>query len=160
LPIYLIGDTANYLKSVYAEPALGEHAPFARLVQRLDEGRTLTSSPVGRYYKRAVDQPMPVGRTSAQAMARLPFGGSVYFLPGVPLRPVNDREGFIGVRVDYLNPLFTSSPYLIGAEGNPGIAALDVLIPRVVLSIAGRPGTSPERLRGAVLASLDLRPLD
>jgi FtsX-like permease family len=160
LPVYLIGDTRNYLKSIYAEPALGEHAPFGQLLQRLDDHRVLASSPMGRYYKRAIDQPMPVGRTSQQVMARLPFGGSVYFLPGVPLRTVNDREGFVSARVDYLNHLFTSSPYLVGAESNPGIASLDVLIPRVVLSIAGKPGTSALQLRDAVLKNLDLQPLD
>ena len=35
---------------------------------------------MGRYYKRTIDQPMPVGRTSGrQTLARLPFGGSVLF---------------------------------------------------------------------------------
>jgi hypothetical protein len=160
LPIYLVRDSTGYLNSIYSEPALGEHGAFADLVRKLDNGRVLTSSPMGRYYKRTVDQPMPVGRTSAQALARVPFGGSVYFLPGVPLRTVNDREGFIGARVDYLNHLFSSSPYLVGAEKNPGLANLDVLIPRVVLSIAGSRGSSPAQLREVVLANIDVQPLD
>src|SRR5215204_2188968 len=115
---------------------------------------------MGRYYKRTIDQPMPIGRTSAQAVARVPFGGSLYFLPAVPLRTVNDREGFIGARVDYLNHLFASSPYLVGSEKNSGFANLDVLIPRVVLSIAGARSASPTQLREAILASLDVQPLD
>jgi len=160
VPIYLIDDTRNYLKAVYSEPALGEHGPFAQLVAGLDYGKVLTSSPMGRYYKRTLDQPMPVGRTSGQNLARLPFGGSIYFLPGVPLRTVNDREGFIGVRVDYLNHLFASSPYLVGAERTPALANLDVLIPRVVISVTGTPGTSSAKLREAVLASLAVQPLD
>ena len=160
LPIYLIHDSRAYLSSVYSEPALGEHGPFAALLERLDDGRVLASSPMGRYYKRAVDQPMPVGRTSAQAVARQPYGGSIYFLPAVPLRTVNDREGFIGARVDYLNHLFASSPYLVGSEKNAGFANLDVLIPRVVLSIAGARSASPTQLREAVLANLDVQPLD
>ncbi len=162
LPVYFTGKSDDYLKSVYSEPVLGEHAPFATLVQRLDDGRVLASSPVGRFYKRTPDQPMPVGRTSGpgQPLARAPFGGSVHFLPGVPLRTVNDREGFISARVDYLNHLFSSSPYLVGAEDNPALANLDVLIPRVVLSIAGKPGTSPAQLRDAVLANLDGPPFD
>ena len=160
LPMYLIGDARGYLKSVYSEAALGEQEPFARLMGRLDEGQVLASSPMGRFYKRAVGQPMPVGRTSARLLARATYGGAVYFLPAVPLRTVNDREGFIGARVDYLNHLFASSPYLIGAENNPALANLDVLIPRVVLSVAGAPRTSPSELRGAVLASLNVQPLD
>jgi len=160
VPIYLIDNTRNYLKAVYSEPALGENGPFAHLMAGLDYGKVLTSTPMGRYYKRTLDQPMPVGRTSGQTLARLPFGGSVYFLPGVPLRTVNDREGFIGVRVDYLNHLFASSPYLVAAERTPALASLDVLIPRVVISVAGASGTSLTALREAVLASLAVQPLD
>jgi ABC-type lipoprotein release transport system permease subunit len=160
VPIYLIDDTRNYLKAVYSEPALGEHGPFAQLVQGLAEGKVITSSPMGRYYKRTLDQPMPVGRMANQALARLPFGGSIYFLPGVPLRTVNDREGFIGARVDYLNHLFASSPYLVAAERTPGLANLDVLIPRVVISVAAASGVSSAALRDAVLANLTIQPLD
>lgn len=155
MPIYFTGDTKAYLDSIYSEATLGEQSSFATLVRRLDDGRVLASIPVGRFYKRTIDQPMPVGRTSKQVIARAPFGGSVYFLPGVPLRTVNDREGFIGARVDYLNHLFASSPYLVGAENNPALADLDVLIPRLVLSIAARPGASATALRDAVVASLD-----
>jgi hypothetical protein len=160
LPVYLMGGADRYLNAVYFEPVLGEQGPFATLVRRLDDGRILASVPVGRFYKRTVDQPMPVGRTSAKTLARAPFGGSLHFLPGVPLRTVNDREGFISARVDYLNHLFASSPYLVGAEANPALANLDVLIPRVVLSIAGTPGVAPGQLRAAVLAVLDSPPFD
>ena len=160
LPMYLIDNPPNYLRAVYSEPALGEQAPFARLLQNMADGRVLASSPVGRYYKRVIDQPMPVGRTSAQAMARLPYGGSVYFLPGVPLRTVNDREGFISARVDYLNHLFTSSPYLVGDENNAALGNLDVLIPRVVVSVARAAGVAPEALGDAVSAALAVAPLD
>ena len=95
----------------------------------------LSSSSVGTFYKKGLDQPMPVGRTTAGTLERAPFGGAVRFLPGVPLRTVNEREGFISARVDYLNHLFTNSPYLIGEASNQSLANLDVLIPRVVLTI-------------------------
>ena len=160
VPIYLIGDARAYLQAVYSEAALGEQAPFAHLIGTLEHGGVLASSPMGRYYKRAIDQPMPVGRTTTRTVARAPFGGSVYFLPGVPLRTVNDREGFITSRVDYLNHLFTSTPYLIGVESDPALVNLDVLIPRVVLSIAGAPGVMAPDLRVALLAGLSLKPLD
>jgi hypothetical protein len=160
VPIYLIDDSRRYLDAIYSEPSLGEQAAFSDLVLRLDQGKVLTSSPMGAYYKRAIDQPMPVGRTTAQAVARAPFAGSVHFLPGVPLRTVNDREGFVSARVDYLNHLFASSPYLVGGARNPTLAGLDVLIPRVVLSIAGTAATSPSELRKAVLGALDMQPLD
>ncbi len=160
LPIYLLHGSAKFLSAIYSEPALGESAPFTSLLKRLDDGRVLASSAVSRFYKRSLDQPMPVGRTAAKTIARAPFGGSVYFLPGTPLRTVNDREGFIGARVDYLNHLFASSPYLIATEGNAALANLDVLLPRVVLTIAATAGTDPARLRDAVLAAMPAPPLD
>jgi len=160
VPIYLVGNTPAYLQTVYSEAALGEQAPFTDLMRALDRGAVLASSPMAHYYRRAIDQAMPVGRTTARSVARVPFGGSVFFLPSVPMRTVNEREGFITARVDYLNHLFTSSPYLIGVESNPAFADLDVLIPRVVLSIAAAPGVTPADLRAAVLASLNFQPLE
>jgi hypothetical protein len=139
---------------------LGESAAFAQLMTRLDEGRVLGSSSVGTFYKRAVNQPMPIGRTTAGKIERAPYGGAVRFLPGMPLRTVNDREGFVSARVDYLNHLFSNSPYLIGAASNPALAELDVLIPRVVLTVAGDPRATTADLKRAVLASLDVQPLD
>lgn len=160
LPMYLLGNTRDYLQSIYSEPPLGEQAPFARLIEGLDGGRVGASTPVGRYYKRAIDQAMPSGRTTTQAMARAPYGGSLYFLPGVPLRTVNDREGFINARVDYLNHLFSSSPYLVATGGNTRLSNLDVLIPRVVLSIARAPGVGTAELRQAVTANLAIQALE
>jgi hypothetical protein len=160
LPIYVLGGGRLHLKSIYYEEALGESGPFAALVQKLDDGKVLSSSSVAKFYKRSLDQPMPIGRTTSGRIERAPFGGAVHFLPGVPLRTVNDREGFISARVDYLNHLFASSPYLVGNSGNPALADLDVLIPRVVLSIAAAPGTSPDALRMAVLPRLEVPPLD
>jgi ABC-type lipoprotein release transport system permease subunit len=160
LPMYLIGDTRGYLDAIYSEPQLGEQAPFGRVIEGLDGARVGASTPVGRYYKRSFDQPMPSGRTVTQAMARAPYGGALHFLPGVPLRTVNDREGFIGARVDYLNHLFASSPYLVAAGDNEKLAQLDVLIPRVVLSIARAPGVGTAELRQAVATNLGIQALD
>src|SRR5204862_7630054 len=85
---------------------------------------------------------------------------AVHFLPGVPLRTVNEREGFISARVDYLNHLFTNSPYLIGGADNPSLADLDVLIPRVVLTVAASGQGSAQQFREAVLKSIEIQPLD
>jgi hypothetical protein len=160
LPIYFTASSAEFLASIYSEPALGESDRFASLLRRLDDGRVIVSSAVSKFYKRTLEQDMPVGRNAAKVMARAPFGGSVYFLPGTPLRTVNDREGFIGARVDYLNHLFAASPYLVSAASNPALANLDVLLPRVVLTITGAAGTDPARLREAVLKAIPAAPLD
>ena len=77
-----------------------------------------------------------------------------------PLRTVNDREGFIGARVDYLNHLFASSPYLVASASNPRFDNLDVLIPRVVLMMTGAPGVTAADLRQTALAAIEATPLE
>ena len=103
---------------------------------------------------------MPIGRNVAQQMERAPFGGSLRFLPGLPLKTVNDREGFISARVDYLNHLFSSSPYLVASATNPHFDKLDILLPRVVLMIVAKPGTSSDALRQRVSDVMGVQPLD
>lgn len=160
LPIYLIPDTSRHLQSVYHEPELGQSAPFTELIRRLGDRKVLSSTSVGAFYKRAIDQPMPVGRTTNGRLERAAYAGAVHFLPGVPLRTVNEREGFVNARVDYLNHLFTNSPYLIGNASNPALADLDVLLPRVVLAVAASGTTSAAEFKQAVLEAIEIQPLD
>ena len=148
LPMYLIADSERHLRTVYHEPELGQGEAFSAVIRRLGESKVLSSSSVGAFYKKRLDEPMPVGRSTAGTLERVPFGGAVRFLPGVPLRTVNEREGFISARVDYLNHLFTNSPYLIGEAGNRSLAHLDVLIPRVVLTVTASGNTTAERISG------------
>ncbi len=160
LPIYLIGDPLAYRAAVHAEQGLGESEPFDALINRLSGDDVLSSSSVTKFYRRAIGGPMPIGRNVAQQMERAPFGGSLRFLPGLPLKTVNDREGFISARVDYLNHLFSSSPYLVASASNPRFDQLDVLLPRVVLMIKADAGVPTERLRQNVRDTLGTVPLD
>ena len=120
----------------------------------------LSSSSVGSFYKKNLDQPMPVGRNINGTLERVPFGGAVRFLPGVPLRTVNEREGFISARVDYLNHLFTNSPYLVGEASNLSLANLDVLIPRVVFTVTASGKGTAAQFQDSVLKTIDIKPLD
>ena len=160
LPIYLLGDALAYRAAVHAEQGLGESENFDPLIARLPKDDILASSSVTKFYKRAIGGPMPIGRNVAQQMERAPFGGSLRFLPGLPLKTVNDREGFISARVDYLNHLFSSSPYLVATANNRHFDHLDILLPRVVLMIAATPGTSSDVLRQRVTDVLTAPPLD
>ena len=72
LPLYMLGDARKYLASAYAEPALGDGGDFASLIKALDDGKVLGSVSVARFYKRAIDQPMPIGRNTQQQMDRAP----------------------------------------------------------------------------------------
>jgi len=160
LPLYVVADAKRHLASVYSEPELGAGGSFAGLMQRLSSQQVLTSTAVSAFYRKAEGQSMPVGRTTDGKLERAAYGGAVHFLPGVPLRTVNEREGFISARVDYLNHLFTNSPFLVGEIGNPALADLDVLIPRVVLTLTASGHESNVAFRDAVLKAIDVRPLD
>ena len=93
LPLYVIADAKRHLASVYSEPELGSGNSFASLMERLAGQQVLTSTAVSSFYRKAAGQPMPVGRTTDGKLERASFGGAVHFLPGVPLRTVNEREG-------------------------------------------------------------------
>ncbi|MBX9738464.1 MAG: hypothetical protein K2X62_00240 [Beijerinckiaceae bacterium] len=160
LPIYLMGDAERHLSATYSEAALGQNGDFAPLVRQLSQSRILASAPVGAFYKKALGEPMPVGRMVDARLQRMPYGGALHFLPGVPLRTVNDREGFVAARVDYLNHLFTNAPYLVGSQNEEALANLDVLVPRVVISVAATPGADGAALRRNVLAAAGVEPLE
>ncbi|MFZ9500140.1 MAG: FtsX-like permease family protein [Beijerinckiaceae bacterium] len=160
LPIYLVPEPARHLEATYSEPTLGQNNDFSGTLRRLNDRRILASAPVGAFYKKSLDEPMPVGRMVDGRLQRMPYGGSLLFLPGAPLRTVNDREGFVAARVDYLNHLFTNAPYLIGAQNEPALADLDVLVPRVIVSIAARSGADISDLRRRSIAAAGLEPLD
>jgi hypothetical protein len=160
LPMYLVPEPKRHLEATYSEPALGQGENFATTLQRLNESRILASAPVGAFYKKAVGEAMPVGRMTDGKLQRMPYGGSLLFLPGMPLRTVNDREGFVAARVDYLNHLFTNAPYLVGAQNEKALADLDILVPRIIVSVAAQPGIDSVDLRKRVIAASGLEPLD
>lgn len=160
LPMYLVDDPERHLAAIYSEPELGQSGDFNTLVRQLGAGRTLGSSSVGAFYKKASGEAMPVGRTTDGRLQRMPYGGSVHFLPGMPLRTVNDREGFVAARVDYLNHLFTNAPYLVTARDDKALANLDVLVPRIIISVAATPGANSTDLRRVVVDAAGVEPLE
>jgi hypothetical protein len=159
LPLYLVTDADSYLRGVYHERALGETAPFNRLVRKLDSGDVLISSALDRFWQRAPGKEMPVGRDIESGMASAPLGGVVRLLPGVPPTAVKDRESFVAARVDYLNYLFDNRPQLAAAAGNPAIARLDALLPRLVLAITPASGVDVDTLARAVVRVLPAEPV-
>ena len=123
--MYLVPEPKRHLEATYSEPALGQGEDFATTLERLNDTRILASAPVGAFYKKAMGEMMPVGRMTDGKLQRMPYGGSLLFLPGMPLRTVNDREGFVAARVDYLNHLFTNAPYLVGAQNEKALADIE-----------------------------------
>jgi hypothetical protein len=160
VPLYVVDRPERYLRTVYHEEALGENGPFTALMGQLAAGRVLISPALAAYWQRAPGEPMPVGRDVSGSVVNAGLAGSLRFLPAMPLASVNDRESFVGARIDYLNYLFNNRAYLVGLGSNPTLASLDVLIPRVVLAIRGRPGVSTTALTRAVTGALPVEPLE
>lgn len=159
LPLYLVPDGDAYLRGVYHERALGDGEPFERLLRKLDGGGVLVSSALKRFWQRAPGSAMPVGRDIAGGMAEAPLAGVVRLLPGVPPSAVKDRESFVAARVDYLNHLFDNRPQLAAAAGNPSLARLDALMPRLVLAVTPAAGVDLSALQRAVLGVLPAEPV-
>ncbi len=159
VPIYLLGDTQSFLNNFYHERALGESGSFAGLINRLDAGEILLSTALADYWRRPVGSDMPVGRDQQGKMLTAVIGGTLRFMPGIPLASVNDRDSFVGARIDYLNYLFNNRAYIVAAADNPRLVELDVLIPRVVFSITPRFGVDAATFRQTVLRALAVEPL-
>lgn len=161
VPIYLVGQPQAYLRAVYHEEALGETGPFSTLIGQLTQGQALISPALANYWQRRPGDQMPVGRDTSGTMLPAPLAGTVRFLPGIPLASVNDRETLVSARVDYVNYLFNNRAYLVVDPQSPGLANLDVLIPRVVLAIRTQPGVLDRAaVRERVLGALPVEPLD
>lgn len=160
IPLYLIDNPRAHLDATYYEAAMGKTEPFAGLITRLSQGQVILSEAMADFYKRKVGGPMPVGRTVTGALQTVSYGGAMRFLPASPMRTVNDRDGLVSARLDYLNSLFGSSPYLVARGGDPALSSLDVLMPRIVVALKAAEGVTPARLRSAVLAALPVQPLE
>ena len=82
------------------------------------------------------------------------------YLPGMPVKTVNDRQGFVSARIDYLNQLFGFNAYMIAAADNPLIGELDALLPRVVVLVRLRASADASAVRDEIVASLPSLPLE
>ena len=159
VPIYIVDDPVQYAAEVYNEASLGSGADFGSLVTRLEQGQVLLSEPLWNFWGRDVGELMPIGRDVDGGMVSVPVGGAVRFMPGIPVAAVSDRDSFVGARIDYLNRMFHNRAYEVAAASNPGLSRLDVLMPRVMLSIKPTRGTTVDDLELAVRAALPVPPL-
>ena len=160
VPMFLIGEPDHYLQQAYSEPVIGLSDRFDAVMRPLSNGSLAVSPPVADFWKVERGLPILVGmdrsRTPVSAMA----SGVLAYLPGIPPRTVTDRQGYVQARIDYLNHLFTSNSYLVGAASNPGLQSLDLLIPRVILLAWTDAGVAPAEMEKAIIAALPFPPLE
>jgi len=160
VPVYFVDSAERYLATVPHESSLGASAPFTEVIRSTDENQVLVSRPVHLFYKRDPGMRMPVGRNVDKSMQVVTVGGVLHYLPGMPLKTVNDRQSFVAARVDYLNHLFGANAYLVGAGDNPWFNNLDVLLPRAVAVVRPRPGVTPATLHEVVRTAMPVAPIE
>src|SRR5262249_46094424 len=162
IPLYLLNDPKTYVATTVQEPGLGVGAPFAELMAQLasNTNALLVSPPIQSFYRRKSGDPMPAGRNIDRTLQTAPFGGSVFYLPGMALKTINDRQGFVSARIDYLNHLFGLNAYMVAAASNPLLGRVDVLLPRAVLLVRLRNDASIRDLANQIGSSLPGPPLE
>ncbi|HET7730672.1 MAG TPA: FtsX-like permease family protein, partial [Usitatibacter sp.] len=158
-PVHLLDDPRDYLARFHHEEALAAGGRFSDAIARLSAGEVLPSAALAAYLRPSSAR-MPVGREDGGGMATAPVAGVLRLLPGSPEAAVAARDSFSTARVDYLNFLFDQRASLTAAASSPHLARVDMLIPRVAITLRPRPGVPAEVLRAAVLAALPARPLD
>ena len=160
VPAYLIPDAAAYERTVYVEPPVGMNAPFADLASRVAAGEVVVSPPVAQFKKVAPGETLRLGTTAARKSVTATLAGTVAFLPGIPPRTVNDRQGYVQARIDYLNHLFSENAYVVAAANNPRLADMRVLVPRIIVLARGAEGISPAALQPTLVAASPLPPIE
>ncbi len=163
IPLYLISEPDQYLSNVYSEPALGIGEPFREIFLRLSAADVVVSPRVADFWELSRGSEILLGVNSQLEDVGAPISGTVAFLPGVPMRSVTDREGYVQARVDYLNSLFTENGYLVGSAENPNLADLQALISRVTVLVTASsrsPSFQDEMLRALPVTPLEVHNVD
>ncbi len=160
VPLYLVNGTDAYLKNVYSEPEVGVGASFRDVVTPMQTGGVASSLPVADFWQlsRGTDLLLGMSRGRDSVVARA--SGALAYLPGLPPRSVNDRQGYVQARVDYLNYLFSSNAYVVGSTESAELGKLVALVPRVIVLVKVRDGAPKEPMRAALLGVSSLPPLE
>ena len=163
IPLYLISEPDQYLSNVYSEPALGIGEPFRNLFLRLRAADVVVSPRVADFWELSRGSEILLGVNSQLDDIGAPISGTIAFLPGMPMRSVTNREGYVQARVDYLNALFTENGYLVASAENPNLADLQALIPRVTVLVAASsrsPSFQDDMLRALPVTPLEVHNVD
>ncbi|MGH9201581.1 MAG: hypothetical protein ACRD2A_10140, partial [Vicinamibacterales bacterium] len=160
VPIFLLGEPEHYLQRAYAEPVVGLSDTFDAVMRPVSDGQVAASPPVADFWKLERGLPILVGMDRSRGAVDATASGVLAYLPGIPPRTVTDRQGYVQARIDYLNHLFNSNSYLVGAASSPGLQSLELLIPRViVLAWTDREATSADMQR-ALVGAVPFPPLE
>jgi hypothetical protein len=160
VPLYLFSDAETYRASVYSEPSVGLSADFDNVIARTRRGEVAVSPPVADFWRLDAGTQMLLGLDPERRAVAMKTAGVLAFLPGIPPKSVNDRQGYVQARVDYLNYLFSSNAYLATAADNAQLGGLQILVPRVIVLLRTDPRVDPAAFSKAVAKAAPFPPLE
>ena len=159
VPLYLLGNADEYRGRVYSEPSVGLSADFQTILSRVKD-QVAVSSPVADFWRLEPGSQVLLGLDPDRRAVASKTAGMLAFLPGLPPKSVNDRQGYVQARVDYLNYLFSSNAYLATSADNAQIATLQILIPRIIVLLRTGAVTDPAAFQNAIAKATPFPPLE
>jgi hypothetical protein len=160
VPLYLFGDADAYRANVYSEPSVGLSADFNDIIARTKSGDVAVSPPVADFWRLEAGTPMLLGLDAERRAVAMKTAGVLAFLPGIPPKSINDRQGYVQARVDYLNYLFSSNAYLATTADNPQLGGLQILVPRIIVLLRTDASVDPAAFTKAVAGATPFPPLE
>jgi hypothetical protein len=160
VPLFLLGNPETYRATVYAEPNVGLSAPFNEIMARTSNGEVAVSPPVADFWRLNPGTPILLGLDAERRATGADTAGILAFLPGIPPKSVNDRQGFVQARIDYLNYLFSTNAYLTTGIDNPKLKPLQILLPRVIVLLKADPSVDPIAFPKALAKATPFPPLE
>jgi hypothetical protein len=160
VPLFLMADPDLYHASVYSEPSVGLSGTFDEIMARTSRGDIAVSPPVADFWKLDTGTPILLGLDAERRATGSNTSGILAFLPGIPPKSVNDRQGYVQARIDYLNYLFTTNAYLATGIDNPKLKPLQILLPRIIVLLKADPGVDPVAFPKAIARANTFPPLE
>jgi hypothetical protein len=159
VPLYLLGNAEEYRTRVYSEPSVGLSADFRTILDRAGD-QIAVSPPVADFWRLETGSQILLGLDPDRRAVASKTAGMLAFLPGLPPKSVNDRQGYVQARVDYLNYLFSSNAYLATSADNPQIGPLQLLMPRIIVLLRTDGMVDPAAFRQAIAKAAAFPPLE
>jgi FtsX-like permease family len=160
VPLFLLGDPAKYRASVYAERPVGLSAAFDDIMGQVQSGGVAVSPPVADFWRLDPGTPVLLGLDTERRAVGLNTAGILAFLPGIPPKSVNDRQGYVQARIDYLNYLFSTNAYLTTGIDNPKLQPLQILLPRVIVLLKADASVDPAGFQKTLAKASPFPPLE
>jgi hypothetical protein len=160
VPLFLLQDAETYRASVYSEPSVGLSGSFNEIMGRTGQGDVAVSPPVADFWRLDVGTPILLGLDAERRATGSNTAGILAFLPGIPPKSVNDRQGYVQARIDYLNYLFSTNAYLTTGIDNPKLKPLQILLPRVIVLLKTDPSVDATAFPKAIARANTFPPLE